>query len=134
MVYNIGRTIGNLLANAKKKKIDRKNVVYRGTCATCGLVYIGETSQWLTNRKAQHQSWCRRKDVKNGFYSHLQKHPDHKIDWENFEIIDPAKNWSRKLEQSILRLINAASDGGDLTKVINLEEGEHIDPCWNSLL
>ena len=50
LVYKKGRTVGNLLCNTKPKRSDSKDVVYKGRCETCNMVYIGETSQWLKTR------------------------------------------------------------------------------------
>ena len=97
------------------------------------MVYIGETSQWLETRKSQHKQCCRAKDEKNGFAYHLRQHPDHEIDWENFEIIDSASNWKeRKMKESIY--IKRASNGGNLNNILNIENGETMDTSWTSIL
>ena len=117
----------------KPKKNDRKNVTYRGRCTTCGLVYIRETSQWLRDRKGQHQQCCRRQDVTNSFYCHLLENPDHQINWDDFDVLDSEMRWkNRKVKESIY--INAESDGGNFEKIMNLEKGEYLDPCWNEAL
>lgn len=133
VVYKKGKTVGALLCNNKPKNPDRKNVVYKGKCKTCNMMYIGETSQWLNSRVNQHKQCCKRKDNKNGFALHLQQYPDHEIDWESFEIIDSARNWKeRKIKESIY--IQKESNGGDLTKILNIENGETIDTCWTGIL
>ena len=133
LIYKKGRTVGTLLCNTKTMRKDRKNVIYRGRCKTCGLVYIGETSQWLETRKNQHKQCCKAKDEKNGFACHLKQYPDHEIDWGNFEVIDSARNWKeRKIKESIY--IKRASNGGNLSSMLNIENGEIMDTCWTGIL
>ena len=133
LIYKRGRTVGTLLCNTKAKRQDRKNVIYKGKCKTCGKEYIGETSQWLETRKQQHKQCCRAKDEKNGFAHHLKQYPDHEIDWENFEVIDSARNWKeRKMKEAVY--IKQASNGGNLQNVLNIENGETMDTCWTSIL
>jgi hypothetical protein len=133
LICKRGRTVGTLLCNTKAKRQDRKNVIYKGKCKTCGKEYIGETSQWLETRKQQHKQCCRTKDEKNGFAHHLKQYPDHEIDWENFEVIDSARNWKeRKMKEAVY--IKQASNGGNLQNVLNIENGETMDTCWTSIL
>ena len=133
LIYKRGRTVATLLCNTKAKGQDRKNVIYKGKCKTCGKEYIGETSQWLETRKQQHKQCCRTKDEKNGFAHHLKQYPDHEIDWENFEVIDSARNWKeRKMKEAVY--IKQASNGGNLQNVLNIENGETMDTCWTSIL
>ena len=121
--------MGTLLCNTKAKRQDRKNVIYKGKCKTCGKAYIGETSQWLETRKQQHKQCFK----KNGFAYHVKQNPDHEIDWENFEVIDTARIWKvRKMKEAIY--INQASNGGSLGNVLNIENGETMDTCWTSIL
>lgn len=133
VIYKKGKTVGALLCNNKARKPDRKNVIYKGKCKTCGMIYIGETAQWLHTRVDQHKQCCKKKDEKNGFALHLKQYPDHEIDWENFEVIDSAKNWKeRKIKESIY--IQKQSNGGDLERMLNIENGEKMDTCWTSVL
>ena len=133
LIYKKGRTVGAIICNVKTTRRDRKNVVYKGRCKTCGLVYVGETSQWLETRKDQHMRCCRTKDEKNAFALHLKQFPNHEIDWENFEVLDSARNWKeRKIKESIY--IQRASNGGNLRTVLNIENGEAMDTCWTSIL
>ena len=73
------------------------------------MMYIGETSQWLKTRINQHKRCCRVKDEKNGFALHLKEYSQHNISWETFEVS---------------MYISKASNGGDLCKVLNIENGE----------
>jgi hypothetical protein len=63
----------------------------------------------------------------------LKQYPGHEIDWENFEVIDSARNWKeRKMKEAVY--IKQASNGGNLQNVLNIENGETMDTCWTSIL
>ena len=119
-----------MICNTKAKKLDQKDVIYKGVCKTCGKAYIGETAQWLDDRKGQHKRCCTKKDESNSFYCHLKENPQHEIDWDTFKVLDIEKHWKkRKLKEAVY--INALTGGGSL--VLNIEKGYRIDSCWNSI-
>ena len=80
----------------------QNNVVYKIPCSDCPAVYIGDTKRSFGTRAKEHFS-----AVKNGkvatyeIADHSWKH-DHRIDWDNKEIIDREKYWTaRKVKEAI---------------------------------
>ena len=59
------------------EKEDKKDVDYIISCQTCGMKYIGETSQQFKNRKYQRQRDVENKNKNNG----KVKWQDNLLDW-----------------------------------------------------
>jgi uncharacterized protein (UPF0335 family) len=106
-----------------------KNVIYGIKCSTCGLWYIGETSQRFETRRKQHQGAVRRGDKRNAFACHLEKFPDHSINWNDIVFFGSEIFWDkRKIHESIL--INAINPADSISALLNIEKGKQIENCW----
>jgi hypothetical protein len=128
-----GDTIGTMICKHKPKEpIENiKDVIYGIQCETCGKWYIGETGQKFKDRKRQHMRDVMKGNDKNGIANHLLIHPDHKISWENFKIIDKQEDWiRRKITESLY--INSLNPGENIQESLNIEKGRKIDKCWLS--
>ena len=74
-VMKKGETLKTKLCKLKPKteKEDKKDVDYIISCQTCGMKYIGETSQQFKNRKYQHQKDVENKNKNNGIYCPMKE-------------------------------------------------------------
>ena len=127
LVFKKNKTFENMLCNHKVKrpKEESREVVYEVSCKSCSFKYIGETC----DRKNQHQYSLRKKNQKNGIFMHIKKNRGHKIDWNEPRYLDREPNWfRRKIKESIY--INAMDPDDKLDKIMNLEKGIQINPCW----
>ena len=77
----------------------RSNVVYKITC-NCGDSYIGQTKRNLEFRIKEHKSGPSRND--RDVSKHLIKNPEHRIDFNNVNILAHSDNWSKLLIQETL--------------------------------
>ena len=92
-----GETLKTKLCKLKPttEKEDKKDLGYIISCQTCGMKYIGETSQQFKNRKYQHQRDVENKNKNNGIYCHLKQNKQHKIAWEEAIFIDRDAHYMR---------------------------------------
>jgi hypothetical protein len=130
-VPKIGTTIRSLVCKPKDKtpKEKIKNVVYKIPCQTCGMLYIGETSQRIEERKKQHMLDVDNRNSENGIFDHLKETKEHSIAWENMEVVTKESDWCRrKIAESLC--INTLNPGMELTQVMNIEKGKKIDSRW----
>jgi len=67
---------------------NRFNVVYKLTCS-CSVSYIGQTQRNLINRVEEHRT-----SSSSSACRHLQGNPDHRVDFQNPEVIG-SDNWRR---------------------------------------
>ena len=64
--------------------------------------YLGETQQFFTSRKYQHEYAIKCKQGTNGLAQHLNKNKKHTIDWENRVFLDFEPHWrKRKIKEAI---------------------------------
>ena len=133
-VMKKGRTLQSELCKLKPKRNldEKKNVIYNIKCTTCEKKYIGETGHQFRTRKKQHQADVRNKCVTNGIFMHLRQNKKHKIDWDSNKFIDSEENVTRrKIKEELY--INACDPSERPVKLMNLEKGWKINPCWNEL-
>ena len=69
------------------EKTDNRYVVFKKECDSCSSVYIGQTSQLLKNRQAQHQNNVKNRDKKSALANHVIN-TGHKINLNNITILD----------------------------------------------
>ena len=103
-VMKKGETLKTKLCKLKPttEKEDKKDVDNIICCQTCGMKYIGETSQQFKNRKYQHQSDVENKNKNNGIYCHLKHNKKQKIAWEEAIFVDTDAHYMRrKIKESI---------------------------------
>ena len=106
-------------------------MIYMIECKTCGIPYIGETSQTLETRIKQHQYCVRSKDTSNGIAQLIRSNRRPTIDWENAMILDKEKQWfRRKVKESLY--INLRNKRVKIDTLMNIEKGVEIDTGWNS--
>jgi hypothetical protein len=126
----IGSRICNMKAEIGKEK--SKDIVYWIECETCEKPYIGETSQFFSERRNQHQRDIKNGSENNGIFCHLQKNPNHKIKWEDFKIVTKEEHWrKRKIKESVI--INMLNSTENFSEMMNLEKGFLIDPIWRTV-
>jgi hypothetical protein len=94
---NLSRSFGfkDKVENKMKSKI-----VYRINCCDCDQFYIGKTIRQFVLRLVEH-----RKDKSSSVHKHMSDE-NHKIDWENFQIIDSARDDRRLLLKEMLHIKN----------------------------
>jgi hypothetical protein len=63
---------------------------------------------------------------------HLKQNKKHKIDWDSNKFIDSEENVTRRKIKEAL-YINACNPSERPAKLMNLEKGWKINPCWNEL-
>jgi hypothetical protein len=133
-VMKKGKTLQSELCKLKPKKDsdEKKNVIYNIKCKTCDKRYIGETGHQFKTRRKQHQADVKNKSEKNGIFMHLKHCKKHKIDWETTTFIDSEANITRRKIKEAL-YINACDPSEKPMKLMNLEKGWKINPCWNEL-
>jgi hypothetical protein len=86
-----------------KDKVENKmksKIVYRINCCDCDQFYIGKTIRQFVLRLVEH-----RKDKSSSVHKHMSDE-NHKIDWENFQIIDSARDDRRLLLKEMLHIKN----------------------------
>ena len=140
VVFMRGQTLQNELCNLKPRRgrLEKKDVVYMVDCKVCGMSYIGETSQKICDRAGQHQYCIKRKNRKNGFYTHIRKSLGRKhknrgsaaMHWEGVTYLDSESYWKkRKIKESLY--INAYDSSSEVRGLMNIEKGIQVDKYWN---
>ena len=77
--------------NDLQPQLLRSNVVYRLNCS-CGSFYIGQTRQNLVKRLDEHQT-----SLNSEVCNHLQLNPNHKVDFNNPQILTSSPDKSKLL-------------------------------------
>jgi hypothetical protein len=114
-------------------KHEQKDVIYAFNCQSCGEKYIGETSQTITERRAQHMRDVKKGVSTNGFFNHLKNAENHEIDWENFQILGHESNWHlRKIKESVF--IDMWNPEDKINRLMNIDKGLKIERCWKGLI
>ena len=99
-------------------KDSMKGVVYRIPCV-CGAAYIGETGRNLKLRLSEHK-----RSVKNkGLAVHV-KLTNHKIMWDNAEVLTNEPNWTKRKVKEALYIKRT-------DKTLNLDQGYQLDTVWH---
>ena len=86
-------------------------VVYRLNCSNCSASYIGKTERILVHRLKEHQ-----KRADSAFQKHEIQYPNHRIDFENVEILDRADN---NLKLEVKELLHIVKHKPSLSKQLN---------------
>lgn len=71
-------------------------MVYKLNCE-CGACYIGETQQYLSKRISSHKSNIKFKSIHSTALAKHVLEENHKIDFENPEILDTESNFNKRL-------------------------------------
>lgn len=124
-LYNT-KTIKGLFTKLKDKTpiMEQFNVVYKIPCNNCKLSYIGQTSQQLKKRVAQHEYDCRMSNVENPKTALAQHHATsgHHFSFNKTEILDREKKFYKRsfLEMTHIqkqRSVNFKTDTRSLSKI-----------------
>lgn len=103
-MYNT-KTVRNLLTPLKDKTpiLQQSGVVYQIPCATCPLVYIGQTSRTVSGRITSHRS-----DARNGRNTcQLAKHVNdnnHVMNYDAVKILDTSTNYKKRTFLEMVRI------------------------------
>ena len=83
----------------------QSDLIYKIDCQDCNGTYIGQTSQYLKDRLAQHSYDCTYKKTTTALAKH---HTDrnHKFDFENPTILDKESN---KTKRNVLEMYHIAT-------------------------
>lgn len=84
----------------QKLGLTNTNIIYAILCASCPLIYIGETQNTLGERLKQHLYLIKRGNRETPLYAHFQTHPI-----ENVQIVglESNLNWSKPQRQAAER-------------------------------
>jgi hypothetical protein len=134
VVMKKGPTIFSKVCKMKShKELQKsKDVIYAIECKSCKRQYIGETSKTFEERRHQHQGCVKRGEMSNGISAHLNENMDHKIEWEDFKILDKESIWARRKIKEAL-YIQIADKGNDLRNLMNLDKGWELDRRWHAI-
>lgn len=83
----------------------KSNVVYKIKCSECDGTYVGQTSQWLKSRLTLHKSDIRTMNPRCALAVHSMK-KDHKIDFENTEVLCTEGKYNKRLIQEMINIRN----------------------------
>lgn len=124
VLYN-NKTTRSLFTKIKDKE-DQKNtsnVVYKLNCKNCEKSYVGQTSQRIEKRVAQHKTTC--KNEKHREKSALAQHhhdSGHDFDFENYKILDFESNSVKRRVSEMIHItmqfnnkVNQRSDTDNLS-------------------
>ena len=103
--FNIGRYFRY---KEPQDKLVKSNVVYKVNCS-CGSSYIGQTKRNLITRLKEHcptSNSAHETDVTN----HLLENPDHKISFNETEILAQANQWRKLLIKETLLIQKYSPD------------------------
>ena len=133
VTFQKGRTIFNSVCKLKplKHPDEKKNLIYCLGCKSCDQHYIGETQQFFSSRKYQHEYAIRHKKSTNGLAQHLMINKKHSIDWGRRAFLDFEPHWrKRKIKEALfIDCINPRSNISP-NNLMNLEKGIEIANCW----
>lgn len=97
-------------------------MVYCLTCVSCGKNYVGQTSQWLSNRLALHKSDITTKRDRCALAEHILIN-NHRVDWDNVKILDKEQQTNKRLILEMYHInrtentINKKSDTNQLSNI-----------------
>ena len=81
-------------------------VVYHLRCSDCNADYIGKTSRQVKRRFEEHKSGAQKDETYDSACFDHEKTYNHKIDYENFKILDRATSDQMVLIKEILHIDN----------------------------
>ena len=81
----------------KTQKAMKSKIVYRLNCLGCEKFYVGQSIRHVCKRKEEHMG-----DQDSSVYKHARI--GHRIDWDNMEILDTARDQRRLLLKEMLHI------------------------------
>ena len=126
VIHSAPNKLRNLLHTHKDKPAPNSRPgVYRIPCE-CGQVYIGETGRNLHTRLQEHRAHGRRGDYeKSAIIKHAHS-SDHRIKWDNAELIAPIKHWHPRRVREAIEIFRHNTVPQDI--------GFKISDIWRPLL
>lgn len=100
VVKNSIKRVGSFYFSKLKNKMRKHvtlNIVYKLTCNTCQLVYVGQTRQWLESRMALQKSGIKKRVESCVLVGHNKGNVSHAISFDNVEILSQKKNYGRRI-------------------------------------
>ncbi len=91
---NIGRHFNH---KDKTEKDMKSKIVYRLNCLDCEKFYVGQSIRHVCKRKEEHMG-----NQESSVYKHARI--VHRIDWDNIEILDTARDQRRLLFKEMLHI------------------------------
>lgn len=122
--FNVAFKAPNTIGNSFPFK-DRINeipsqslVVYKINCSTCKAEYIGKTERILAHRMKEHA-----KDIKSACHQHTIDNPDHRMDYDNIQVIDRATSDFKAKIKELLHILHTKPE---LNKQLNSQSKYEI--------
>jgi len=106
----------------------RPNVVYKINCQNCEASYVGQTKRMLNTRIGEHRNHIRRNSTQSSVVTDHRLEFDHEFDWNNVEILDEERNYSKRLISEMIH-IKRQRQGLNLKK-----DTELLHPIYNDLI
>ena len=90
--------------NESLPKHKKSHVVYHLKCLDCDADYIGKTSRQLERGFEEHKSGNKNEDIYDSSCFEYEKKYNHKIDYDNFKILDRATTDQMVLIKEMLHI------------------------------
>ena len=87
------------LGKDKTNNLDQTQVVYKFSCKSYPMSYIGETKRALSKRIDEHRSGRYPESVVS-----LHKNSHHKFDWDNVRILGKEPNYSKRIISEMIHI------------------------------
>ena len=102
VAFQAPKTIGSCFPFKDNiKKVEAQSlVVYKLSCKNCSAQYIGKTERILAHRIYEHQH-----GKSSACYQHVKSNANHKIDYENIEVIDRADSDNKLKIKELLHIL-----------------------------
>jgi len=98
LMFKAHDTIGHHFNHKDKTEKDMKSkIVYRLNCLDCEKFYVGQSIRHVCKRKEEHMG-----NQESSVYKHARI--GHRIDWDNIEILDTARDQRRLLLKEMLHI------------------------------
>ena len=89
LMFKAHDTIGRHFNHKDRTEKDMKSkIVYRLNCLDCEKIYVGQSIRHVCKRKEEHMG-----NQESSVYKHARI--GHRIDWDNIEILDTARDQRR---------------------------------------
>lgn len=85
-------------------KDKQKNIVYRISCKTCDMCYIGQSKRQLHTRIKEHQYHVTKGHTDNSVLARHQIEHNHNFNWNDIEILDIESNFHKRITSEMLHI------------------------------
>lgn len=116
----------SLIKNKPKIEIlNQTGLVYEIPC-NCNEKYIGHTQRFFKKRLIEHKNYVKQKDTTKALANHLEKNPDHTINWNDYRLVCSETNFYKRLFKESLYIKKLGK--------LNLEPGTICIKNWGELI